>query len=299
MNRAVMLRMAACGIMGLGAALLIAALLLWTYTGSRITKIPLDLDATLIGEGSGTTVDPASLYSPKLVVDKNVPVVSQQQIDVESPANADVVTFQVGSSVRRSDKQKDSGLLLALVDTVTLNRKTASAVSDDTHPGGAVQKPRGFKDESPADQHRAAARGAVLPLPVPHREALVPVLRPDRAEGVRGQLQRRRRRQRPDRLQVHPRCRLRRGRQAGRADQVPVAVRRRRGQQGHQHRVHVGPAGRSGREDHHDPLLRRAADVLGRPGVGHDRQGTRARQPLLRAGRVEARSDAGRLQDHL
>ncbi len=75
MNRAVMLRMAACGIMGLGAALLIAALLLSTYTGSRITKIPLDLDATLIGEGSGTTVDPASLYSPKLVVDKNVPVV--------------------------------------------------------------------------------------------------------------------------------------------------------------------------------------------------------------------------------
>ncbi len=150
MNRAVMLRMAACGIMGLGAALLIAALLLSTYTGSRITKIPLDLDATLIGEGSGTAVDPASLYSPKLVVDKNVPVVSQQQIDVESPANADVVTFQVGSSVRRSDKQKDSGLLLALVDTVTLNRKTATAVSDDTHPGGAVQKPRGFKDESPA-----------------------------------------------------------------------------------------------------------------------------------------------------
>ncbi|MGH3532833.1 MAG: DUF3068 domain-containing protein, partial [Mycobacterium sp.] len=42
MNRAVMLRMAACGIMGLGAALLIAALLLWTYTTSRITKIPLD-----------------------------------------------------------------------------------------------------------------------------------------------------------------------------------------------------------------------------------------------------------------
>ena len=37
-----MLRMAACGIMGLGAALLVAALLLWTYTSSRITKIPLD-----------------------------------------------------------------------------------------------------------------------------------------------------------------------------------------------------------------------------------------------------------------
>jgi hypothetical protein len=148
-NRAVMLRMAACGIMGLGAALLIAALLLSTYTSSRITKIPLDLDATLISDGTGTAIDPASIYSQKLVVDKNVPLVSQQQIDVESPANADVVTLQVGTSIRRSDKQKDSGLLLALVDTVTLNRKSASAVSDDTHPGGAVQKPRGFNDENP------------------------------------------------------------------------------------------------------------------------------------------------------
>ncbi|UQX10843.1 DUF3068 domain-containing protein [Candidatus Mycobacterium methanotrophicum] len=149
MNRAVMLRMAACGIMGLGAALLVAALLLWTYTSSRITKIPLDLTATLISDGTGTALDPASINSPKLVVNKNVPLVSQQQIDVESPANADVVTLQVGCSVRRSDMQKDSGLLLALVDTVTLNRKTAMAVSDDTHPGGAVQKPRSFNDENP------------------------------------------------------------------------------------------------------------------------------------------------------
>jgi Porin PorA len=149
-NRAVMLRMAACGIMGLGAALLVAALLLWTYTSSRITKIPLDLNATLISDGTGSALDPASMNSRKLVVNKNVPLVSQQQVDVESPANADVVTLQVGSSVRRADKQKDTGLLLALVDTVTLNRKTAMAVSDDTHPGGAVQKPRGFNDENPA-----------------------------------------------------------------------------------------------------------------------------------------------------
>ncbi|WP_169714669.1 DUF3068 domain-containing protein [Mycobacterium celatum] len=149
MNRAVMLRIAACGIMGLGAALLIAALLLWTYTASRITKIPLNLDTTLISDGSGTALDPASLSGDHFVVDKNVPLVSQQQISVESPANADVVTFQVGTSVRRTDKQKDTGLLLALVDTVTLNRKTAMAVSDETHPGGAVQKPRTINDDNP------------------------------------------------------------------------------------------------------------------------------------------------------
>ncbi len=149
MNRAVVLRLAACGIMGLGAALLIAALLLWTYTTSRITKIPLDIDTTLIAEGSGSALDPASIGGDRFIVNQNVPLVSQQQITVESPANSDVVTLQSGDSVRRTDKQKDTGLLLAIVDTVTLNRKTALAVSDDTHPGGAVQKPRGITDDTP------------------------------------------------------------------------------------------------------------------------------------------------------
>jgi hypothetical protein len=135
--------------MGLGAALLIAALLLSTYTSSRITKIPLDIDTTMIGEGNGKALDPGSLSGDRFVINQNVPLVSQQQISVESPANADVVTLQVGNSVRRTDKQKDTGLLLAIVDTVTLNRKTAMAVSDDTHPGGAVQKPRSINDDNP------------------------------------------------------------------------------------------------------------------------------------------------------
>ncbi|WP_301149480.1 DUF3068 domain-containing protein [Mycobacterium simiae] len=149
MNRAVMLRFAACGIIGLGAALLIAALLLSTYTTSRIAKIPLNIDATLVSDGTGTAIDMASLSGDHFVVNQNVPLVSQQQVSVESPANADVVTLQVGSTLRRTDKQKDSGLLLAIVDTVTLNRKTALAVSDDTHTGGAVQKPRTMNDENP------------------------------------------------------------------------------------------------------------------------------------------------------
>jgi hypothetical protein len=148
-NRAVMLRLAACGIIGLGAALLIAALLLSTYTTSRITKIPLDIDATLTSDGTGTALDSASLSGDHFVINQNVPLASQQQISVESPANADVITLQVGTSVRRTDKQKDSGLLLAIVDTVTFNRKTAMAVSDDTHMGGAVQKPRTIGDENP------------------------------------------------------------------------------------------------------------------------------------------------------
>ncbi|WP_197504714.1 DUF3068 domain-containing protein [Mycobacterium sp. 852002-51163_SCH5372311] len=146
MNRAVMLRFGACGIIGLGAALLIAALLLSTYTSKRITKIPLNVDATLISNGSGTALDAASLSTDHVVTNQNVQLVSQQQITVENPANADVVTFQAGTSVRRTDRQKDSGLLLAIVDFVTLNRKTAMAVSN---PSGFVQKPRAFNDDNP------------------------------------------------------------------------------------------------------------------------------------------------------
>jgi hypothetical protein len=149
-NRAVMLRFAACGVIGLGAALLIAALLLSTYTSSRIAKIPLDIDTTLISDGTAAqALDSASLSSDHVVINQNVPLVSQQQISVESPANADVVTLQAGISLRRTDKQKDGGLLLAIIDTVTLNRKTAMAVSDDTHTGGSVQKPRAYGDENP------------------------------------------------------------------------------------------------------------------------------------------------------
>lgn len=149
MNRAVMMRIAACAVMGLGAALLMAALLLSTYTAGRIAKIPLNIDVTLVSEGTGTALDPDSLLTDHAVIESDVKLIGQLQLEVETPANADVVTLQAGSTLRRADKQQDSGLLLALVDTVTLNRRTAEAVSDDTHPGGFVQKPRSYGDTTP------------------------------------------------------------------------------------------------------------------------------------------------------
>ena len=69
MNRAGMLRIAACGIIGLGAALLIAALLLSTYTSGKIKKIPLTIDESLVSDGTGTALDPASLSGDRFIVD--------------------------------------------------------------------------------------------------------------------------------------------------------------------------------------------------------------------------------------
>ena len=149
MNRASMLRLAACGIIGLGAALLIAALLLSTYTAGKIRKVPLDIDTTLTSNGTGTALDPSSLSGERFVINSDVPLVSQQAMTVEAPSNAELVTVQVGTTVRRSDKQQDTGLLLAMVDTVTMNRSTAEAVSDDDRPGGSVQKPRSIEDDRP------------------------------------------------------------------------------------------------------------------------------------------------------
>ena len=165
MNRASMVRLAALTIMGLGAALLTAAVLLTTDTAGKIHKIPLNIDKTLVSSGSGTALDPASLQATHFVIDKNIPLVSQQAVTVETPANAQVVTFQIGTTVRRTDKQLDNGLLLAMVDTVTLNRHTAEAVSDDERPGGSVQKPRTMEDDKPSTNIALPHEGLAFRFP--------------------------------------------------------------------------------------------------------------------------------------
>jgi hypothetical protein len=104
--------------------------------------------------------------------------VLQEQVSVESPSNADVVTLQVGSSLRRTDKQQDSGLLLALVDTVTLNRETAVAVSSESNPGGAVQKPRAVEDSLPPTNIALPHDGLAYRFPFETEKRTYPVFDP-------------------------------------------------------------------------------------------------------------------------
>lgn len=178
MSRAVMLRLTVYGALGLGAAMLIAALLLPTYTVGQITKIPLDVDTTLVSEGHGTALDPGSLAGEHFVINEDVPLVGQQQVSVESPANADVVTLQVGSTLRRTDKQKDAGLLLAIIDTVTVDRRSAEAVSDETHPGGSVQQPRMIEDDNPPKPLPLTHEGLTYRFPFHTEKMTYPVFDP-------------------------------------------------------------------------------------------------------------------------
>lgn len=133
-------------LIGLGALLLVAALLIPTYTVGRLQKIPLDLETTTISTGEGTVLDAASLSAGTgPVYNENVPLISQRFLTVEEPSNADVVTLQAGSTLRRTDRQGDSGLLTANVDRVTVDRKTAMPVED---PVGSIQ----VVADQPADE---------------------------------------------------------------------------------------------------------------------------------------------------
>ena len=67
-----------------------------------------------------------------------------------------MVTLQVGSTLRRTDKQQDNGLLLAMVDTVTLNRK---------HRDGRLQRHQPRRRGAEAAHHRGHKPPTNIALP--------------------------------------------------------------------------------------------------------------------------------------
>ncbi|WP_206489682.1 DUF3068 domain-containing protein [Rhodococcus sp. KRD162] len=129
-------RIVALVLIGLGAFLVVAAILIPTYTVSALEKTPLDLEVTTVSTGEGSVLNSSSLAAGRAVVDENVPLVSQRFVTVEDPSNADIMTLQAGQTLRRSDKQADTGLLTANVDRVTVDRKTSMPVDN---PIGTIQ----------------------------------------------------------------------------------------------------------------------------------------------------------------
>ncbi|MEV6660897.1 DUF3068 domain-containing protein [Nocardia fluminea] len=135
-------RTVACVLVGLGAALLVAALMIPTYTVSKVAKTPLDLEITTIAENQkgeeSLVLDSKSLTSGDgaAVVNKDVPLISQRFVTVEEPSDADDMTLQAGQTLRRTDVQGDTGLLTAAIDRVTISRTTGMPV--DTEPNGSI-----------------------------------------------------------------------------------------------------------------------------------------------------------------
>ncbi|MET8773987.1 DUF3068 domain-containing protein [Nocardia sp. NPDC004654] len=148
-------RTVACLLVGLGALLIVMALMIPTYTVDKLAKTPLDLEITTIAnsqQGSESLVlDSRSLTAPEgaAKVDSNVPLISQRFVTVEEPSDATEMTIQAGQTLRRIDKQGDTGLLTAVVDRVTIDRKTGMPV--DKEPNGSIATTVNKEGESIAD----------------------------------------------------------------------------------------------------------------------------------------------------
>lgn len=133
-------RIAMCLLAGLGSFAIVVALLLPTLVYDRLAVTPLDIDATTVAttaDGAGGEVlDSTTITGPgPLSIATDVPLVLQRYITVEDPSDADRVTFQVGATVRRADRDGDAGLLTASVDRVTSDRRTGLPVE----PAGSLQ----------------------------------------------------------------------------------------------------------------------------------------------------------------
>ncbi len=102
----------------------------------------------------------ASLATEHIRVNQDVPLVSQQQVTVESPpANADVV---IRSGSRRAQSRRTAGCWRD--DHGHLNRKDGDGRLPTTPTGGAVQKPRGLTTRTRRRPFRCGTTGCRVPL---------------------------------------------------------------------------------------------------------------------------------------
>ncbi|GAB2719404.1 PorA family protein [Nocardia thraciensis] len=148
-------RTVACLLVGLGALLIVAAVLVPTYAVGQLAKTPLDLEITTIAKSNpdapSEVLDSKSLTSGDgpAKIDKNVRLLSQRFLTVEDPSDKTDVTIQAGQTLRNIDKQGDTGLLTATIDRVTIDRKNGMPV--DTDPNGSIASTVNTKGESVAE----------------------------------------------------------------------------------------------------------------------------------------------------
>ncbi|MCX4096316.1 DUF3068 domain-containing protein [Nocardia sp. alder85J] len=148
-------RTLACLLVGIGALLIIAAILIPTFTVSKLAKTPLDLEITTVGKNpadvASEVLDAKSLTSGTgpAKIDTKVPLISQRFLTVEDPSDKNKMTIQNGQTLRRIDKQGDTGLLSAIIDRVTIDRKSGMPV--DTDPNGSIAANVDAKGNSVAD----------------------------------------------------------------------------------------------------------------------------------------------------
>ncbi|NEW55127.1 DUF3068 domain-containing protein [Nocardia cyriacigeorgica] len=161
-------RTIACLLIGVGALLLAAAVMVPTYTVGKVAKTPLDLQVTTIAKSvpgeESRVLDARSLTSPEgsARIDTGVPIVSQRFLTVEEPSGADQMTLQAGQTLRRDDRDGDTGLLTASVDRVTIDRRTGEPIP--VSPNGSIALTVDRSGDSVADPSQRAGLQYRFPI---------------------------------------------------------------------------------------------------------------------------------------
>lgn len=151
---------AACILIGLGVFLVVAAIMLPTYTKSKAMKTPLDLHVETVAKGKASVLDAASLTKGAPKVDHSVDIEALRNVTVQDPSNGDVITVQAGQRLLRMDKPepkseapsaKDPRLINATVDKVTLDRVSSEPVNNEDSPNGVWTNAGGQMQEVPRE----------------------------------------------------------------------------------------------------------------------------------------------------
>lgn len=158
----------------IGAALVVIAVLLPTFLVPRLRVIPLDtvsdthtevregalLDSSLLAKGEvapgrrneercqAESAEERNNLPIHCFINDSVPIQSRRHVEIEEPADDEVATLQVGTTLLREDKEEPANLINATVDRITLNRSTAFPVEDPIS-SIAINAPRGGSDSEP------------------------------------------------------------------------------------------------------------------------------------------------------
>ena len=138
-----------------GAALIVIAVLLPTMLVPKLRSLPLDTVNTTSTElRSGAILDSNQLAQNEPVpnaaddercnaegdvslpvhcfINTEAEIRSVRHVRMQDPADAEVVTFEVGTSILRNDKEEPANLINATVDRITMDRFTQFPIYEPT-----------------------------------------------------------------------------------------------------------------------------------------------------------------------
>ena len=121
-----------CTLVAIGSCLLAVAVLVPTYGAARLKVIPLDVQSATVSVAEDAAVLKATSVAMKgpVKTDRGVPLRIQVYVTTENPVSADSTTLQAAQKTVRTDWGDGLGLVSAMVDRVTIDRRSGMPLAE-------------------------------------------------------------------------------------------------------------------------------------------------------------------------